>query len=127
MPIIVSICGYSIAAGIIFTMPALILIGIWQEFDMILTTVIAFTGGFHGRTYLAMGLTGKEKPYKEGFGPFPEFIHHVPYPYEYRGITDEFVISEIKSLFEKALCISEQILGRILAVTEIHPCPPFII
>ena len=66
-------------------------------------SVIAFTGGFHGRTYLAMGLTGKEKPYKEGFGPFPEFIHHVPYPYEYRGITDEFVLSEIKSLFENKL------------------------
>ena len=37
--------GESLAAGIIFTMPALILIGVWQKFDFILTTVIAFTGG----------------------------------------------------------------------------------
>ena len=40
--------GESLAAGIIFTMPALIIIGVWQEFDMILTTVIAFTGGLLG-------------------------------------------------------------------------------
>ena len=40
--------GESLAAGIIFTMPALILIGVWQEFDMFLTTVIAFTGGLLG-------------------------------------------------------------------------------
>ena len=37
--------GESLAAGIIFTMPALILIGVWQKFDLVLTTVIAFTGG----------------------------------------------------------------------------------
>ena len=42
----------SLAAGIIFTMPALILIGIWQEFDMILTTVIAFTGGLLGILFM---------------------------------------------------------------------------
>ena len=44
--------GESLAAGIIFTMPALILIGIWQEFDMILTTVIAFTGGLLGILFM---------------------------------------------------------------------------
>ena len=44
--------GESLAAGIIFTMPALILIGIWQEFDMVLTTVIAFTGGLLGILFM---------------------------------------------------------------------------
>ena len=44
--------GESLAAGIIFTMPALILIGLWQEFDMILTTVIAFTGGLLGILFM---------------------------------------------------------------------------
>ena len=44
--------GESLAAGIIFTMPALILIGIWQEFDMFLTTVIAFTGGLLGILFM---------------------------------------------------------------------------
>ena len=51
--------------------------------------IIAFKGGFHGRTYVAMGLTGKENPYKKGFGPFPDFISHTEFPYHYRGLTDE--------------------------------------
>ena len=44
--------GESLAAGIIFTMPALILIGVWQEFNMMLTTVIAFTGGLIGILFM---------------------------------------------------------------------------
>lgn len=51
--------------------------------------IVAFKGGFHGRTYMAMGLTGKENPYKVGFGPFPDFISHADFPYEYRGVSDE--------------------------------------
>lgn len=35
--------------------------------------VIAFSGGFHGRTYMTMALTGKVAPYKIGFGPFHWF------------------------------------------------------
>ncbi|MEO1311624.1 MAG: 4-aminobutyrate--2-oxoglutarate transaminase [Pseudomonadota bacterium] len=42
--------------------------------------VIAFEGAFHGRTLLATALTGKAKPYKVGFGPFPPGIFHAPYP-----------------------------------------------
>ncbi len=33
--------------------------------------IIAFGGGFHGRTFMTMALTGKVAPYKIGFGPFP--------------------------------------------------------
>ena len=44
--------GESLAAGIIFTMPALIIIGVWNEFDMVLTTVIAFTGGLLGILFM---------------------------------------------------------------------------
>ncbi len=40
--------GESLAAGIIFTMPALVLIGVWQRFDVVLTTLIAFSGGLLG-------------------------------------------------------------------------------
>lgn len=35
--------------------------------------MIAFSGGFHGRTYMTMALTGKVAPYKIGFGPFHWF------------------------------------------------------
>lgn len=46
--------------------------------------VIAFEHGFHGRTFLAMSLTSKVKPYKFGFGPFAPEIYRVPYAYCYR-------------------------------------------
>ena len=66
-------------------------------------SIISFKGGFHGRTYLAMGLTGKDKPYKEGFGPFPEFVKHALYPYFYRDISDDDALASIKELFKKTL------------------------
>lgn len=62
--------------------------------------VIAFSGGFHGRTYMTMALTGKVAPYKIGFGPFPGSIYHVPYPSEQQGITTRDAITAIERLFK---------------------------
>ena len=61
--------------------------------------VIAFNGGFHGRTMLAMGLTGKITPYKNLFGPFPGEIYHAPYPIAYHGVTEEDSLKTIDNLF----------------------------
>ena len=61
--------------------------------------VIAFGGGFHGRTLLAMGLTGKITPYKNLFGPFPGEIYHAPFPIEYHGVSVEDSLAAIDSLF----------------------------
>jgi 4-aminobutyrate aminotransferase len=49
--------------------------------------VIAFSGGFHGRTLMGMALTGKVAPYKLGFGPFPGDVFHVPFPSESQGVS----------------------------------------
>jgi 4-aminobutyrate aminotransferase/(S)-3-amino-2-methylpropionate transaminase len=49
--------------------------------------VIAFEGGFHGRTLLALTLTSKTHPYKAGLGPFAPEVYRVPFPYEYRGVS----------------------------------------
>jgi len=46
--------------------------------------IIVFDRAFHGRTMLAMAMTGQINPYKIGFGPFPPEIYRVPYPYTYR-------------------------------------------
>ncbi len=46
--------------------------------------VIAFETGFHGRTYMAMTLTSKVKPYKFGFGPLMPEVYRMPYAYCYR-------------------------------------------
>ncbi|PWY55435.1 4-aminobutyrate--2-oxoglutarate transaminase [Legionella qingyii] len=46
--------------------------------------VICFDHAYHGRTYMAMALTAKNKPYKHGFGPFLSEVYRAPIPYEYR-------------------------------------------
>src|SRR5210317_1331796 len=62
--------------------------------------VIAFNGAFHGRTMLAMGLTGKITPYKNLYGPFPGEIYHVPYPIEYHGVTLDQTLKALDTLFK---------------------------
>ena len=62
--------------------------------------VIAFHGGFHGRTLLGMALTGKVLPYKAKFGPMPAGIWHVPFPVEHKGISVEDSIHAIELLFK---------------------------
>lgn len=62
--------------------------------------IVAFHGGFHGRTNLAMGLTGKIAPYKQQFGPFPGDIFHVPFPIPYHGITEEMSMQALETLFK---------------------------
>jgi len=62
--------------------------------------VIAFNGGFHGRTLLAMGLTGKITPYKNLFGPFPGEVYHAPFPIPFHGITVADSIKAIHNLFK---------------------------
>jgi 4-aminobutyrate aminotransferase / (S)-3-amino-2-methylpropionate transaminase / 5-aminovalerate transaminase len=47
--------------------------------------VIAFEGGFHGRTLLALTLTSKTHPYKAGLGPFAPEVYRVPFANDYRG------------------------------------------
>ena len=46
--------------------------------------ILSFRTAFHGRTLLDISLTGKEKPYKEGFGPFVREVILADYPYTYR-------------------------------------------
>ena len=63
------------------------------------TAVIAFSGGFHGRTLMTMALTGKVMPYKRGFGPFPAEVYHAQFPQPYRGITTEQALADLDRLF----------------------------
>src|ERR671932_237900 len=61
--------------------------------------VIAFEGGFHGRTLLALSLTSKTHPYKAGLGPFAPEVYRVPFPYEYRGVTARDALDAIEQAF----------------------------
>ena len=46
--------------------------------------ILSFENSFHGRTYMAMTLTGKWDPYKVGLGPFVPGVYFTPFPYAYR-------------------------------------------
>ncbi|TIC84769.1 4-aminobutyrate--2-oxoglutarate transaminase [Crenobacter intestini] len=62
--------------------------------------VIAFGGGFHGRTMMGMALTGKVAPYKIGFGPFPAEVFHAAFPNALYGVSIEDSIASIEKLFK---------------------------
>ena len=61
--------------------------------------IIAFAGGFHGRTLLTSAMTGKVNPYKKGLGPFPSEIYHLPFPSETTGVTIEDTEKALNFLF----------------------------
>ena len=75
--------------------------------------VIALGGGFHGRTFMGMALTGKVVPYKTGFGPFPGSIFHVPAPIALHGVSVDDSLRAIDKLF-KADIEPEQVAAIIL-------------
>jgi 4-aminobutyrate aminotransferase/(S)-3-amino-2-methylpropionate transaminase len=61
--------------------------------------VIAFTGGFHGRTALASAMTGKVNPYKRQFGSSLPDIFHVPFPNETHGVSIEDSLKALNFIF----------------------------
>ena len=65
--------------------------------------VIAFGGGFHGRTFLGMSLTGKVQPYKAGFGTMMPDVFHVPFPIDLHGVSVEDTKAAIRQLFKTDL------------------------
>ncbi len=58
--------------------------------------VIAFEGGFHGRTLLSMSLTSKTHPYKAGFGPFAPEVYRLPFAQDYRGPSTEEALAALE-------------------------------
>jgi 4-aminobutyrate aminotransferase/(S)-3-amino-2-methylpropionate transaminase len=62
--------------------------------------VIAFTGGYHGRTHYTLGLTGKVAPYKLGFGPFPGEIFHAAFPNALHGVSVDDTMDSVQAIFK---------------------------
>ncbi len=69
--------------------------------------VIAFNGGFHGRTNLAMALTGKITPYKNLFGPFPGDIFHAPFPTALHDVSVKTALKALDNLFKVDIAPSD--------------------
>lgn len=62
--------------------------------------VIAFSGGFHGRTFMGMALTGKVVPYKVGFGAMPADVFHAPFPVALHGVSAADSLAALDKLFK---------------------------
>ena len=62
--------------------------------------VISFRGAFHGRTLLALSLTGSVQPYKQDFGPYAAEVYQSPFPYEYRGWNTAAAMADLNNLLE---------------------------
>jgi 4-aminobutyrate aminotransferase/(S)-3-amino-2-methylpropionate transaminase len=83
------------------------------------SALIAFSGGFHGRTLACISLTGKVHPYKSGFGPMLPEIFHLPFPIPYHGVSVEDSLAALEQLFKAdldparaAAMIIEPVLGE---------------
>nr|WP_269059943.1 4-aminobutyrate--2-oxoglutarate transaminase [Citrobacter rodentium] len=75
--------------------------------------LITFGGGFHGRTFMTMALTGKVAPYKIGFGPFPGSVYHAVYPNAAHGVTVEEALNSLERIF-KADIAADQVAAIVL-------------
>jgi 4-aminobutyrate aminotransferase/(S)-3-amino-2-methylpropionate transaminase len=76
--------------------------------------VVCFQGAFHGRTLLAMTLTAREVPVKQGFGPFAPEVYRAPYP-GLRGATLQESLSAVDALLgehQVAAVVVEPVLGE---------------
>lgn len=89
--------------------------------------VIAFAGGFHGRTYMTMALTGKVQPYKAGFGVAMPGVHHVPFPIPLHGVTAQDSLDAIATLFRAELdpkMVAAIIIEPVQGEGGFYPAPP---
>ena len=61
--------------------------------------LITFTNGYHGRSYMGMGLSARMNPFKVGFRPFPTEIYRLPFPDSFHGVSLEDTQRAFKTLF----------------------------
>lgn len=91
------------------------------------SAVIAFTGGFHGRTMLTMAMTGKVAPYKRLFGPLPAEVFHAPFPVPQYGVSVEDSLKALEFLF-RADVEPERVAAIVIEPVQgeggFQPAPP---
>lgn len=71
------------------------------------TGVIAFDGGFHGRTLAAVNLNGKVTPYKNGLGPLPGPVYHLPFPSQDNGVSAHQAQQALERLCQIEVSVTE--------------------
>ena len=89
--------------------------------------VIAFGGGFHGRTMLTMAMTGKVLPYKRSFGPLPGEVYHLPFPIAHYGVGVEDSLRALNLLFAADIepsRVAAMIMEPVQGEGGFHTAPP---
>lgn len=90
------------------------------------SAVIAFAGGFHGRTLACMSLTGKVSPYKAGFGPLLPDVFHIPFPIPYHGISLAESLAALDRLFATSVepeRVAAILIEPVLGEGGFYPAP----
>jgi 4-aminobutyrate aminotransferase len=91
------------------------------------SALICFSGGFHGRTFMTMAMTGKVAPYKAGFGPLPADVYHVPFPIPLHGIGVDDTLLAIQRLFKADLeprRVAAIVIEPVQGEGGFYPAPP---
>ncbi len=91
------------------------------------SAVVAFSGGFHGRTFLSLAMTTSSPSYRQNFGPFAPEVYHAPFPDEYHGWTTDRAIQALEHLFHSELTPSS--VAAVIVEPELGeggfvPAPP---
>ena len=92
--------------------------------------VIAFGGGFHGRTFMGMSLTGKVAPYKKGFGAMMADVYHVPFPVDLHGVSVDDALDALNKLFKADLDpsrVAAIIFEPVQGEGGFYPAPPALV
>ena len=79
--------------------------------------IVAFDHAYHGRTNLTMGLTAKNQPYKNGFGPFAPEVYRAPMSYPLRDGGLDGVVAANRAISQ----IEKQVGASNLAAIIIEP------
>lgn len=90
------------------------------------SAVIAFSGAFHGRTLLALSLTGKTAPYKQGFGALPCDVYRVPFPIAHYGVSVQDSLLALNSIFKTDVSadrVAAIIIEPVQGEGGFHPAP----
>ncbi|EPM82305.1 4-aminobutyrate aminotransferase, partial [Pseudomonas syringae pv. actinidiae ICMP 18886] len=71
------------------------------------SAVIAFDGGFHGRTLATLNLNGKVAPYKQKVGVLPGPVFHIPFPSKDNGVSTEQALKALERLFSVEIDVND--------------------
>jgi 4-aminobutyrate aminotransferase / (S)-3-amino-2-methylpropionate transaminase / 5-aminovalerate transaminase len=90
------------------------------------SAIVAFSGAFHGRTLMALSLTGKSAPYKTGFGALPGDVYRVPFPIAHYGVSVQDSLRALDYVFRTDAApdrVAAIVIEPVQGEGGFHPAP----